>query len=208
MRRPHIIAEQARHARGLLGWIIASIMARETRAANLRAIEALGIAPGNHVLDIGCGHGASLAAIAARAPKGRVVGVDPSPLMVDMAVRRNRRLVRRGRARVVVAGAETLPCPDVVFDRALCVHVVYFWTDLDACLREIARVLKPGGRLALLFRTDADAATVATFPADVYRFRALAEMIAALTVAGFAVDSINTAGKGEAGPVLLVAERR
>lgn len=208
MRRPHIIAEQARHAKGLLGWIIASIMAHETRAANLRVIEALGIAPGDHVLDIGCGHGASLAAIAARAPKGRVVGADPSPLMVDMAVRRNRRLVRKGRAKVVVAGAEALPFADDTFDKALCVHVVYFWTDLDACLREIARVLKPGGRLALLFRTDADAAAVATFPADVYRFRALAEMIAALTVAGFAVDSIDPAGKGEAGPVLLVAERR
>ena len=208
MRRPHIIAEQARHAKGLLGWIIASIMARETRAANLSVIEALGIAPGDHVLDIGCGHGRSLAALAARAPKGKVVGADPSALMADMAVRRNRSLVRKGRVRVVIAGAEALPFPDAAFDRALCVHVVYFWADLDACLREIARVLKPGGRLALLFRTNADTAAVAAFPSDVYRFPALTEMLGALAGAGFSVDGVDTAGMGEAGPVLLVAERR
>lgn len=207
MRRPHIIAEQARHARGLLGWIIASIMARETWAANRRVIEALEVAPGDHVLDVGCGHGRGLAPLAARARKGRVVGADPSALMADMAVRRNRRLVRNGRVKVVVAGAEALPFSDATFDKALCVHVVYFWTDMDACLKEIARVLKPGGRLALLFRTSADEAAVQAFPADIYRFPALKEMTAALAAAGFSVDVNATIGDPGAGPVLLVAER-
>ena len=59
MRRPHFIAEQARHATGLLGRIVAFIMARETWAENQRAIDALDIQPTDHILDIGCGHGGS-----------------------------------------------------------------------------------------------------------------------------------------------------
>lgn len=207
MRRPHIIAEQARHARGLLGWIVASIMARETWAANLQAIEALRIGQRDQVLDIGCGHGRGLSALAARAPKGRVVGVDPSGLMVDIARKRNRRLVKAGRVKVVVGGADKLPFADGAFDTALCVHVVYFWPGLDRPLKEIARVLKPGGRLALLFRTSADEAAVQAFPADIYRFPALAEVVAALAAAGFVIDAADTAGEETAGPVLLVASR-
>jgi hypothetical protein len=59
MRRPRFIAEQARNAQGLLGRPF--IMARETRGVNQRVIEALGISHSDHVLDLGCGHGHSLA---------------------------------------------------------------------------------------------------------------------------------------------------
>lgn len=201
MRRPSIIAEQARNARGLLGRLIAFIMARRTWAENLRAIEALGILDGDHVLDIGCGHGRSLAALAARTPSGRVAGADPSELMVEIAVARNHDLIKRKRVDVAIAGVEALPFEDARFDRALCVHVVYFWKDLDAGLREIARVLKPGARLALILRTSADAAAVSRFPADVYCFRPLDEVLAALRAAGLDPEVVDHARE----PALVVA---
>lgn len=207
MRRPRFIAEQARHAKGLLGRIIAFIMARETWAANRQAIAALRINERDDVLDIGCGHGRGLGALAARASRGQVVGIDPSSLMIEIAAKRNRRLVNANKARVLVAAVEALPFPDGAFDKALCVHVVYFWPDLAVALAEIARVLKPGGRLALLFRTNANTAAVQSFPSDVYRFPSLAEMVAALAAAGFSVDANETAGDENTGPVLLVAER-
>lgn len=204
MRRPRFIAEQARHARGLLGRLIAFIMSRETWAENKRAIEALGIEESDHVLDIGCGHGRSLAELAARAANGHVVGVDPSELMAEIAVRRNRDLVKARRVEVSIAGVGALPFGDGVFDKALCVHVVYFLKDLDAALREIARVLKPCGRLTLVFRTNEDETAVRAFPSDVYRFPALADVTAALVGAGFTLDHTGERGQG---PMLLLARR-
>lgn len=205
MRRPRFVAEHARNARGLLGRVIAFVMARETWRENLRAIEALGVRQHDHVLDVGCGHGRSLLELADRALAGKVVGVDSSELMIEIAARRNRPLIDTGCAELVHAAVESLPFPDNSFDKALCVRVLYFWRDLDASLREIARVLKPGGRLGLLFRTRADRAAVALFPPEIYSFPPLSEVMAALEQAGM---SIPPGGDCGSEPALLLAEKR
>jgi ubiquinone/menaquinone biosynthesis C-methylase UbiE len=205
MRRPHFIAEHARHARGLLGRLIAFIMARETWSQNLHAMNALGIEQGDHILDVGCGHGRSLMELAARAPRGRVVGVDPSELMIEIAKQRNRPLIEAARVDVILSSVESLPFPDDTFDKAQCVHVIYFWKDIEMSLREIARVLKPGGRLGLLFRTNADRKATASFPSEIYRFPALADVSIALQRAGMDVD---TAEGDSNEPALLLATKR
>jgi ubiquinone/menaquinone biosynthesis C-methylase UbiE len=205
MRRPVFIAEQARDARGPLGRIIAFLMAHETWAQNRRMIDALNVARGDHVLDIGCGPGRSLATLASLAQEGRVVGADPSALMAELAVKRNSMLVRARRVEIVMASADSLPFADATFDKALCVHVLYFWNDLDRAFTEIARVLKPGGRLALFFRTNADAKAMQAFPTEVYRFPSLNEVIASLEVAGLAVEHGDEPATA---PPLLVAKKR
>ena len=205
MRRPQFIAEHARNARGLLGRLIAFIMARETWSQNLRVIEALGIDQEDHVLDIGCGPGRSLTELAARAPRGRIVGVDPSELMIEIAAQRNRSLIDASHVEVVLSGVESLPFPDDVFDKAQCVHVLYFWKEIETSLREIARVLKPGGRLGLLFRTNADLKAIASFPAEIYRFPALADISAALERAGM---DVHVAVDGANDPALVLATKR
>jgi len=204
MRRPRFIAEQARNATGLLGRLIAFVMARETFAANMRAIDALGVQSHDHALDVGCGHGRSLTELAQRASSGHVAGADPSELMAEIAVQRNRELVTARRVGVAIARADALPYADAAFDKVLCVHVVYFWHGLDDGFREIARVLKPGGRLALVFRTNADEAAVQSFPAEVYRFRSFAAVIAALKEAGFTIDMVDEHGTE---PMLAVATK-
>lgn len=208
MRRPRFIAEQARHAKGVLGRLIALIMARETWGENRRAIEALAVTPGDHVLDIGSGPGRSIAELATRAPRGHVVGIDPSELMVEIAARRNRKLVKARRAEIIAASAASLPFADNAFDKALCVHVIYFWNDLDTAFREIARVMKPGGILALIFRTNADEAAMSAFPAEVYNFRALNDVVASLEAAGFAVESREALCYDARTPALLKAANR
>lgn len=208
MRRPRFIAEQARHAQGPLGRLIAAIMVRETETHNERAIQALDVKDGDHVIDIGCGPGGSLAQLARRSPKGRVVGADPSELMARAATRRNRAQVNSGRVEVVVASAEALPFPNDSFDKAVSVHVLYFWADLEASLGELARVLKPGGRLALLFRSAEDVAAVRAFPPDVYRFRSVGEVRDALRRAGFATTETSSGDvDGRPAPNLVLATK-
>lgn len=208
MRRPLFIAEQARHAKGLVGRLIAFIMARETWAENLKAIGALDVAPTDHVLDIGCGPGRALSELARRASKGRAAGVDPSELMVNTTVQRNGAHVRARLVDVAQAGVDHLPFADATFDKVLCVHVVYFWSDLDAGLHEVARVMKPGGRLALVFRSAADVAAARAFPSDVYNFPALERVVAALTAADLSVGgmALSTAS-GTAEPITLLATK-
>ncbi|MCA1426192.1 MULTISPECIES: class I SAM-dependent methyltransferase [Bradyrhizobium] len=205
MRRPQFIAEHARNARGLLGRLIAFLMARETWGQNLRVMDALGIEQNDEVLDIGCGHGRSLMELAARAPRGHIVGLDLSELMIEIAAQRNRSLIEAARVELVLSTAESLPFPDGVFDKVQCVHVLYFWKDIETSLREIARVLKPGGRLGLLFRTNADPKAIASFPPEIYTFPALADVSAALQRVGMDVhlaeDSANQ-------PALVLATKR
>jgi SAM-dependent methyltransferase len=202
MRRPIFIAEQARHAHGPLGRLIAFIMARETWSQNQRAIAALNVVNGDNVLDIGCGHGRSLPVLSDLTPDGLVVGVDPSALMVEIAAARTRDLIKACRADIAHAPVEDLPFVAASFDKALCVHVLYFWPDLNEALGELARVLKPGGRLALLFRTNGCAAT-ASFPTEIYRFPSCEEVSMALTDAGFRNEAVRDVGDC----VLLTAER-
>ncbi|MBP6012044.1 MAG: class I SAM-dependent methyltransferase [Alphaproteobacteria bacterium] len=211
MRRPRFIAEQARNATGILGRIVAFIMARETREANRRAIASLDVKITDHVLDIGCGPGHGLEMFAARVSEGLVAGVDPSELMVEVAVQRNAAAVRAGRVRVAIAPAEHLPFAEASFDKVLCVHAVYFWHDLRAALGEIARVTKPGGTLALLFRDAADKDAINAFPSEVYRFPEFASVVAALGDAAFEVTTGSATAKvtpSSQQPRLIVAKRR
>jgi len=92
-----------------LGRLIAFIMARETWRENQGAIDALEVRETDHVIDIGCGHGRGLGALAARAASGRVVGVDSSDLMTEIAVTRNKALVKAGRVNADHASAADLP---------------------------------------------------------------------------------------------------
>ena len=104
----------------------------------------------DHVVDIGTGPGYLAFAAARRVgPKGLAVGIDPSPEMIERARRRAMR--RRSTAEYQLAAAESLPFDDGAFDAVVSRLVFHHLVgDLKAlALREIGRVLKPGGRLVI-----------------------------------------------------------
>ena len=183
MRRPEFIARQSACPSGLLGRLIGHVMARETVEANETALELLDLQPADHVLEVGFGHGATVARVAAAVSRGLVAGVDPSPEMCRMATRRNRQAVASETVALRQASVEALPFQDCSFDKMLSVHTLYFWPELSRPFSEIHRVLKPGGRLVVAYRSDP--AAKRAFPARVYRFREEAEIEDALRASAF-----------------------
>jgi SAM-dependent methyltransferase len=105
------------------------------------------IHPGEAVLDLGCGAGFdALVAAQLVGPAGRVVGIDLSPEMLAVAEAGR---IQAGISQVEFreASVEALPFPDVSFDAAMSNGVLNLVPDKPAALREIFRVLRPGGRL-------------------------------------------------------------
>jgi ubiquinone/menaquinone biosynthesis C-methylase UbiE len=190
-----LIASQSSHPRGLLGEIVARVMAVETAPVNRRAIELLGVKPGEAVLELGCGHGHTLAAIATQNPGSFTAGVDPSKLMLRLARRRLRKQLRAGRAELDLGSAGELRHADGRFDAALAVHVLYFWLTPRTELAEIRRVLRPEGRLLLAYRPKDDPGALEELPASVYSLRSVPELEALCHEAGFSrVQTVLEAG--------------
>jgi SAM-dependent methyltransferase len=183
MAKPELIARQSRQPSGWLGEIVARVMAFETEPANRIAVQELAVRAGETVLEIGCGHGRTLARLA-EAPCAFLAGIDPSEVMVRLARKRMRRWIEAGRADVSLASSAKIPHADGRFDAALAVHVVYFWSEPLADLHEVHRVLRPGGRVLLGYRPR-DQETLAALPASVYALRSVDEIEALLAESGF-----------------------
>jgi len=108
------------------------------------------IYPGEHVVDIGSGAGIdSLIAATMVEPEGRVIGVDMTPAMLEMA---RGLAAERGSANVtfVEGDAELLPWDDRTFDVVTCRVCAHHFPHVARAVREMARVLRPGGRFILM----------------------------------------------------------
>ena len=136
------------------GWDLAAadyepLWQAQLAEAQATLLEMASPAPGEQVLDVACGTGlVSFAAARAVGQRGQVVGIDLSERMVEAATRRasNMNLSNCGFSRM---DAETLAFPDASFDVVLCALGLMYMPDPKAALREMRRVLRPGGRVSL-----------------------------------------------------------
>ena len=101
------------------------------------------------MLDIGCGGGATLKRLLMRSKGAQVYGIDISEESVAKARKVNAEVLDR-QVFVTQGSAEKLPYDDNKFDLVTAVETVYFWPDLPNCLKEVRRVVKPGGRFAIM----------------------------------------------------------
>ncbi len=124
-------------------------MARKNAPVNRACAALLRVQPSDRVLEIGFGHGRTLAWLAERASRGFVAGVDPSPVMLRQARTRNRAAIH---VSLALASASVLPFEAASFDKGLAVNCVQHWDDLAGDLAEVKRVLAPGGTLLLGLR--------------------------------------------------------
>ena len=149
MPLPAWLISQLGHPRGLFGRFLVGMLNRGNLPLNLHMIGALELQPGAEVLEVGFGGGVGLDLLLRHAPDARVTGVERAADMIGLARQRFADVLRAGRLELVAGSVENLPLADARFDAVCAANCVYFWPDLDAGLRELARVLRPGGALVL-----------------------------------------------------------
>jgi SAM-dependent methyltransferase len=173
------------------GWIMSHRSSNVTRSR--WAVDLLDVGRAERVLELGCGPGVALAALADRAVDGLVVGVDRSPVMIEQAWRRNRAAVSAGRLQLVCTPVEELlpaepaePPFDQPFDAVLAVNNVSFWTEPEVRLAALRERMSPGGRIALVSQPRCPGADASTSAA------AADELAGLLAAAGYRKDKVET----------------
>jgi SAM-dependent methyltransferase len=117
-------------------------MEKGHRPIGEQAIELMKIGSAARVLDVGCGSGWATRLMARKAEAGRVVGIDIADEMVELARQSSGSLTN---VEFQVASAEKLPFNDGEFTHAFSMESLYYYSDMLQALREIKRVLQPGG---------------------------------------------------------------
>jgi ubiquinone/menaquinone biosynthesis C-methylase UbiE len=105
------------------------------------------------ILDVGCGGGRTIDRLAKLATHGKVYGVDYSAESVATSREVNAGAVAESRVQMEQATVSSLPFPDATFDLVTAVETHYYWPDLPHDVREVMRVLKPGGQFAIIAET-------------------------------------------------------
>src|SRR5688572_9953717 len=174
-----------------------------------RLAELARLAPGEAVLDVGCGTGTlALAAKRRVGAEGTVVGVDASPEMIELATRKAAR--ERADVRFENAAAEGLPFADATFDAVLATLMLHHLPGpvRRECAREAIRVLRPGGRM-LAVDFSAPSPRRGGLLARLHRHGGVSvdKMSVLLRDAGFRLEETGSVGVSDLRYVLATAPR-
>lgn len=130
--------------------LVSALLAGRGRRVRTTIAQTIGLAPGQNVLDVGCGTGTLALHLAGRVgPGGSVAGVDASPEMINAA--RAKAVRKKVDARFMVAAAQALPFEDETLDAVTTSLTIHHLPEADRLLavREMLRVLRPGGQLLI-----------------------------------------------------------
>ena len=144
------LLDQCRKPTGWIGRLFLWIMSRRHSKLTEWGLQQISVGKGDTILDVGCGGGGTVRKLAAVAAEGKVYGIDHSEQSVAVARRTNRQGVAEGRVETRQASVSALPFSDDLFDLVTAVETHYFWPDLPGDMREVLRVLKPGGTLSIM----------------------------------------------------------
>ena len=182
------IGQQLRHPTGVRGRVIGHLMALANRRPNMLAIDALRVVPSDVILELGFGSGWSIRRLAARTPKGRVVGIDQSIEMLSQASRRNRSAIRAGRVALFQGQFSELPFEDGSVDKILATNVAYFFGSAGAELREAHRALRPGGVMAIYVSSRSTMSRWKFVGGETHRTFEVDDLMALIKYGGFDIN--------------------
>jgi len=154
-----VIVVFIRQCRKPFGWLgrstVHSMNARHSRVTDW-GLSHVTIGDAFTILDVGCGGGRTVQKLAALASNGRVFGIDYSVASVTVARTVNAAQIASGRVDIREGSVSALPYGDGTFDLVTAVETHYYWPNPAADLREIVRVLKPGGHVVVIAETHRD----------------------------------------------------
>jgi ubiquinone/menaquinone biosynthesis C-methylase UbiE len=147
------IAKQLRKPSGILAGKVGNEMNITNSFLYDFTIEAMQLKNDESILEIGFGNGKFFDKIFSTANNLKISGLDFSPEMVKVAKGNNPTTSNNGKLTLRLGSSDKIPFPDNSFDKVFCINVIYFWEQPAAHLKEIYRVLKPGGRFYTSIRS-------------------------------------------------------
>ena len=159
---------QCQKPAGLLGrFVLWNMNSRHSKVTDW-GLSHISINERDTILDIGCGGGRTVSKLASLATQGKVCGVDFSRASVAFASRINKQWIDTGRVEIREASVSQLPFSENVFDLVTAVETHFWWPDLPSDMREVLRVLKPGGAVVIIAEVYKGANTVTAKLAEKY----------------------------------------
>jgi ubiquinone/menaquinone biosynthesis C-methylase UbiE len=161
-------ANQCQKPAGLLGrFVLWNMNSRHSKVTDW-GLSHIAIDKRDTILDAGCGGGRTVNKLAAIASQGKVYGVDFSGASVAFARRINKQWIDANRVEIREASVSQLPFSADVFNVVTAVETHFWWPDLPSDMREVLRVLKPGGVLIIIAEVYKGANTVTAKLAEKY----------------------------------------
>lgn len=143
---PKFMAKQLRKPSGEHAVEVGRKMNQVNEALFDLTLETMQLQEREQVLEIGFGTGSFMSRMFKEAEDLRVCGIDFSEEMVKMATVNNSEAIESGDLTISPGASDDIPYPDTVFDKVFCNMVIYFWDHPKTHLKEVHRVLKPGGK--------------------------------------------------------------
>jgi len=163
---PHVTQCQKPH--GFLGRLILRNMNSRHSSVTDWGLSHIKVAKSDVVLDVGCGGGRTVSKLAAMASEGKVYGIDFSNASVAVASKLNRKLIEAGRVEIREGSVSALPFANDFVDMITAVETHFWWPDLPTDIREVLRVLKPGGTIIVIAEIYKGAKTMTAQLAEKY----------------------------------------
>ncbi len=188
----NLVDRAARRPSGLLGYLLYRFPLGHRPGFDL-VLDRLPPEADDRIAEIGCGGGVFMRRALMSGCQG--LAIDHSPDMVNNASRLNHHAVKSGRLEVLHGDAAQLPASDSSFDKAYCLNAFFFFPDPEASIAEMARILKPGGRLALVTSPPEFEPQIARFSkrmASSMRFDAIETLDDWMRTAGLETEEMKT----------------
>ena len=146
-----LMGRHARQPRGWVGRLVVRLMTRTTRPCFTWTADLLELGPELDLLDVGFGNGESLEVFSDRLDRGKVVGVELSQTMIELAEQNLAARIAEGRIELRPTTGGPLPVGDGQFDRVATLNTIYITERPPELFRELLRALRPGGVAAVTF---------------------------------------------------------